>query len=60
MKEKSIGLPSRAGIRASKPRTGETIGSVTTQQNTSKGDSSSIKKPSSTLASKSQVIAERK
>jgi hypothetical protein len=58
--EKSIGEPSKAGIFESKALTGETIGSVTAQQNTKSGDSSSKKNPSKTLASKSQIIASRK
>ena len=60
MNEKSIGEFSKAGTFKSKALTGATIGSVTVQQNTKSGDSSSKKNPSKTLASKSQIIASRK
>lgn len=58
--EKSIGDSPKAGIFESKTLTGATIGSVTVQQNTKSGDSSSMKNPSKTLPSKSQIIASRK
>jgi hypothetical protein len=60
MKEKSIGLSEKKGIFPNNPLTGDTTGSVTTQQKTYMGDSSSTKNLSITLISKSQVIAERK